>query len=114
MRIVALLSFLLVTGCTSQPAPSLSPTASPSPAATPAEIPLSPRWERVSGLPGDDAWARGLHDITAAGPGDAWAVGYTGWEDGVTATLRRWDGTRWRALPAGQAGSFHGIDSDGA
>ncbi|GAA4061626.1 hypothetical protein [Nonomuraea soli] len=108
-RVIALLSCVLV-GCTSQPAPP--PPPSPA-AATLEEIPLSLRWERVTGLPGDDAWERGLHDITAAGPGAAWAVGYTGWEDGVTATLRRWDGTRWHALPAGQAGSFHGIDSDG-
>ncbi|MFI6477140.1 hypothetical protein ACIBH1_04365 [Nonomuraea sp. NPDC050663] len=110
---LVLLSCLLVTGCTSRPAPSPSPAGVSSPAATPEEIPVSLRWERVSGLPGDDAWERGLNDITAAGPGDAWAVGYTGWEDGVTATLRRWDGSRWRALPAGQAGSFRGIDSDG-
>ncbi|MEV4383297.1 hypothetical protein, partial [Streptosporangium sp. NPDC049644] len=116
-RMTALATCLITLGCAAQPplaapvpAPSSTPTVSaPSASATPTE-----RWVRVPGLPDDDTWERGLRDVTAAGPELAWAIGYTGWEDGVETSLRAWDGSRWRAVPVEDAqGGLASIDSDG-
>ncbi|MEV4086378.1 hypothetical protein AB0J43_39565 [Nonomuraea fuscirosea] len=74
---------------------------------------MSARWERVPGLPDDGAWERGLYDVSAASPDLAWAAGYKGWEDEVAMTLRHWDGSGWRKLPAGYTGSLAAVDADG-
>ncbi|MEU8244777.1 hypothetical protein [Nonomuraea sp. NPDC048916] len=119
--VTALAACLITLGCAAEPtlvvsapSPSGTPTVSaPSASATPtAEI--SNRWVRVPGLPNDGAWERGLRDVSAAGPELAWAIGYTGWEDSVSTSLRAWDGSRWRAVPVqGSLGGLASIDSDG-
>ncbi|GAA1013951.1 hypothetical protein Aple_082000 [Acrocarpospora pleiomorpha] len=117
----ALAACFIALGCAAQPkladpapSPSSAPTTSaPSLATTPAAT-FSKRWVQVPGLPDDDAWERGMRDVSAAGPEVAWAVGYTGWEDSVRTSLRTWDGLRWRAVPVQNAlGSLGSIDSDG-
>ncbi|MFI7047938.1 hypothetical protein [Streptosporangium sandarakinum] len=131
-RVAVLAVCLVMLGCAAEPRPAAStpspsgtpavpvPSASgtsavptPSPSATPT-VKFSDRWVRVPGLPNDDEWERGLRDVSAAGPEPAWAVGYTGWEDGVATSLRVWDGSRWRAVPVrGGLGGLASIDSDG-
>ncbi|WP_157556390.1 hypothetical protein [Herbidospora yilanensis] len=107
----ALAACLIVSGCTHQsPAqPAAQPIAKPTPAPSAPQM-----WVRVPGLPTDDGWERGLDDVSAAGPGLAWAVGYTGWEDSVATSLRTWNGSRWRAVPLKDAtGGLASVDSDG-
>ncbi len=134
-RSLVVVACLLVQGCAAGPpqtsvSASGSPTGSESPpeptslttpppteteTETPgdADVPVSARWERVPGLPDDGAWERGLYDVSAASPDLAWAAGYKGWEDEVAMTLRHWDGSGWRMLPAGYTGSLAAVDADG-
>lgn len=134
-RSLVVVACLLVQGCAAGPpqtsvSASGSPTGSESPpeptslttpppteteTETPgdADVPVSARWERVRGLPDDGAWERGLYDVSAASPDLAWAAGYKGWEDEVAMTLRHWDGSGWRMLPAGYTGSLAAVDADG-
>ncbi|MFB4284534.1 hypothetical protein ACBJ59_55340 [Nonomuraea sp. MTCD27] len=124
-RLLAVAACLVVQGCAAAPTPAVRsepppvpvPTSefAPEPTPTPVDedVPLSARWELVPGLPDDDSWERGLYDVSAASPGLAWAAGYKGWEDGVEMTLRHWDGSRWRRLPAGHTGSLAAVDADG-
>ncbi|WP_157518416.1 hypothetical protein [Herbidospora mongoliensis] len=114
-RVTALAACLITLGCAAQPSPTTStPTvSSPSPSSTPAAA-VSGTWVRIPGLPTDEAWERGLDDVSAAGPDLAWAVGYTGWEDSVATSLRTWDGSRWQAVPLeDNTGSLASVDSDG-
>ncbi|WP_327588516.1 hypothetical protein OHA25_16865 [Nonomuraea sp. NBC_00507] len=121
-RPLVVLICLMTLGCTAEPTPAptsvtassaSTPVVTISPGPPLEEIPLSTKWQRVPGLPHDDRWERGLHDVAAAGPGAAWAVGYHGWEDNVKGTLRGWDGSRWRNVVPERLGSLHGVDADG-
>ncbi|TDD01713.1 hypothetical protein E1292_25120 [Nonomuraea deserti] len=118
-RLLAMVACLVVQGCAAEPTPAVGsepppvPASEPSPTPPDEDVPLSARWKLVPGLPDDHIWERGLYDVSAASPDRAWAAGYKGWEDGVEMTLRHWDGSRWRRLPAGHNGTFAAVDADG-
>ncbi|MBG0832546.1 hypothetical protein HS041_33120 [Planomonospora sp. ID67723] len=90
----------------SSPGRTASQSAAASPRATGA-VAAAPEWESVPApeLEGSAA----LVDVAVAGPRDVWAVGYQASaedREGSPAVVR-WDGTRWREIPAEGHGLHH-------
>ncbi|WP_248959308.1 hypothetical protein [Sphaerisporangium perillae] len=85
-----------------------------SPAAT-GEIAASPDWKTVPGARLEGSAA--LLDVAAAGPGNAWAVGYkeSAEDREGTPALQHWDGARWTQTAVSSSDAWHlvGVSAGG-